>query len=226
MASSYPPALPHGPVREVLPGVHLVTGTMRFGMGFSIPRNMTILKSGDTLTLVNSVRLSPEGEAALDALGRVTDVVRLGGFHGMDDPYYKARYQPKMWAPGGLEGYDTFGEGHSPVGEGYAFQAINCAEAVLLAPGGLLITCDAFQNWTKPTFDGCSFLGRQFMRVAGFGPSFVGKFWLKRAGAGAERDLRHVAELPFERVIAGHGEPIQRDGQAELRRAISAAFQA
>ena len=58
---------------------------------------MTIVRQGDRLVLVNSVRLDEAGLAALDALGRVTGVMRLAGNHGMDDPFYKDRYAAKVW---------------------------------------------------------------------------------------------------------------------------------
>ena len=48
--------------------------------------------------LINSLRLDEEGLAKLDELGKVTDVIRLGGFHGSDDPFYKERYGATSWA--------------------------------------------------------------------------------------------------------------------------------
>ena len=46
-------------------------------------------------------RLDEAGLAALDALGKVTDVVRVAGNHGMDDPFYRERYEAKVWAVAG-----------------------------------------------------------------------------------------------------------------------------
>jgi len=93
-SSKFPPAQPHGALREVFPDVFFVTGTA--GLPGPLPvrfsRNMTVVRAGERLTLINSVRLSEEGLRALDALGKVTDVLRLAGFHGMDDPFYKDRY--------------------------------------------------------------------------------------------------------------------------------------
>ena len=63
--STFPKALPHGPIREVFPGIFFVTGGFGFGPGLRITRNMTILRQGGDLVVVNSVRLSPEGEAEL-----------------------------------------------------------------------------------------------------------------------------------------------------------------
>ena len=81
------PAQPHGPLREVFPGIHLVKGTMRMGAA-TLSRNMTVVRRGDDLVLVNSVRLDDQGLAELERLGKVTDVIRLAGGHGSDDPFY------------------------------------------------------------------------------------------------------------------------------------------
>ena len=48
-----------------------------------------VLKQNDSLSVVNSLRMDDAGLAALDALGKVEHVIRLAGFHGMDDPFYK-----------------------------------------------------------------------------------------------------------------------------------------
>ena len=95
----FPPALPHGALTEVFQNVFVVTGSFRFGPGLTITRNMTVVREGGELTIVNSVRLTPQGESELAKLGIVKHLVRLGAFHGADDPYYKNRYKPTLWAP-------------------------------------------------------------------------------------------------------------------------------
>jgi hypothetical protein len=95
------PALPHGPITEAFPDVFVVRGTFGFAPGLSIPRSMMVIRQGDELTLVNSIRLSAEGEAALEALGRVAHVVRIGAFHDADDPWMMHRFRPALWAPPG-----------------------------------------------------------------------------------------------------------------------------
>ena len=99
--SDFPAAMPHGPITEVFPDVFFVTGTMRgefFGTMWQFSRNMTIVRDGRDLTLVNSVRLSPDGLAQLDKLGTVKNVVRLGDMHGLDDAFYVDRYRATFWA--------------------------------------------------------------------------------------------------------------------------------
>ena len=46
--------------------------------------------------MINSVRLDDAGLAALDKLGKVTDVIRIAANHGMDDPFYAERYGAKV----------------------------------------------------------------------------------------------------------------------------------
>ena len=75
----FPPAAPHGPLVEVFPDLFLVTGTMKLPgvMPVRFSRNMTVVREGERLVLVNTVRLDEAGLAALDKLGKVTDVVRI-----------------------------------------------------------------------------------------------------------------------------------------------------
>lgn len=67
-------------------------------------RAMTVIRSPSdgTLTVVNSMRLSEDGHAALEALGAVRRVIRIGGFHGRDDGYYRERYGAQIYAVEGM----------------------------------------------------------------------------------------------------------------------------
>src|SRR4051812_14909963 len=97
----FPAAMPHGPIEEVFPNVFFVTGTMRgpfFESVWQFSRNMVVVREGDRLTLVNAVRLGEEGLAALDALGKVVNVVKIGSMHGVDDAFYVDRYRATYWA--------------------------------------------------------------------------------------------------------------------------------
>ena len=86
----FPPALSHGSIQEVFPDVFFISGAMETvlqDIDWRFSRNMTVVRDGERLIIVNSVRLSDEGLAALEKLGQVTDVVRLGSLHGRDDPF-------------------------------------------------------------------------------------------------------------------------------------------
>jgi hypothetical protein len=221
---------PHSPIEEVFPDVFLVEGGFRFAPGMSISRNMTIVRQGTELTLVNSVRLSKEREAELEKLGKVTHLVRIGEFHGADDPYYVDRYAPTLWAPPGMKhasGLATKEElkgTSSPIAgsEVFRFEKGEGIEVALVMKNGALVTCDAYQNWT--TFDGCSFLGRQMMRTMGFQPLHIGAPWLKRMGQGVRHDFDRLLERPFQHLVPGHGTVVRETAKDGLRVAMGKRF--
>lgn len=100
-------------------------------------------------------------------------------------------------------------------------------------PGGLggyvgdtLLTCDSFQNWTPEDFDHCSWIGKIFMRRAGFRPALIGPFWLKRMGPGVEPDLRRVGEWSFKNAISGHGAPLMGTARAAFLEEVDRSFRA
>src|SRR5262249_39780136 len=63
-----PPALTNGPLEEVFPGVFFVTGMMKARLmdaDWQFSRNMTVVRDGNALTLINTVRLDDAGLASL-----------------------------------------------------------------------------------------------------------------------------------------------------------------
>lgn len=236
----FPAAMPHGALREVLPGIHFVTGTV--AMPGPIPvrfsRNMTVVREGERLIVINSVRLDEAGLAQLDALGRVTDVVRLAANHGMDDPFYKDRYGAKVWAVKGQRytaGFDTSSAktyftadaeidaaSELPLPDARLYViASNPPEGLLLLErhGRVAIAGDCLQNWEKADAY-FSFLGRHVMGAMGFlAPHNVGPGWLKQ-GKPPKPDLRGILELGFTNVIPSHGEPVLGDALTRYRPAI------
>jgi hypothetical protein len=187
MPRAFPPALPHGPIREVLPDTFFVTGSVGMPGPLTVrfSRNMTVLRDGDRLVLVNTVRLDDAGLAALDALGRVTDVVRLAGFHGMDDPFYADRYGAKVWAVRGqryTEGWgsttETYFTPHAEMDAGTDLPVAGARlhvfggsrpEALLIVDraGGVAIAGDRLQHWHAPD-EFFNWPGRVMMRQPGF----------------------------------------------------------
>jgi hypothetical protein len=235
----FPPALPHGELREVLPDTFLVTGTVQLPgpMPVRFSRNMTVVRDGERLVLVNSVRLDEAGLAALDRLGKVTDVVRLAGFHGMDDPFYKERYGAKVWALRGQRYTSGFAPGGEPYFtpdvemdaktalplEGARLYVIDATpvEGVLLVDrsGGIAITGDCLQHWHQPDAY-FSWMARIMMRMMGFiRPYNVGPAWLKQARP-PRAQLRGILDLPFASVLPSHGAPVVGDAREHYRPAI------
>ncbi len=230
--TDFPAAMPHGPLVEVFPDVFMVTGGFRFAPGVTISRNMTVLRHRGELTFINSVRLSDAGEAEIEKLGRPKHLLRIGAFHGADDPWFMKRFGTTLWAPpgmrhsGDLKTGEELREGNVPVADMgvFTFAAGRRPEVALRLDieGGVLVTCDAYQNWTH--FDDCSLLGRLMMRAMGFGPTLIGGPWAKQMGPGVRADFTRLTELPFRHLIPGHGTVLREEAKPGLTTAIQNRF--
>ncbi|HWZ89117.1 MAG TPA: hypothetical protein VNW92_09715 [Polyangiaceae bacterium] len=242
----FPAALPHGKLCSILPEVFFVTGTIGFRAPFPMrfSRNMTVIREGRRLVLLNSVRLSEAGLAQLDQLGRVSDVIRLAGFHGADDAFYKDRYGAKVWAVKGQRytagfKHDAAETHFEPDAEIDASTTLPLAAAsvylfgtrppeallVLAREGGLVVSGDCLQHWAEvdPYFN---WFGAFMMKRLGFiKPHNVGPAWLKQAKPSAS-ELRGVLDLEFEHVLPAHGSPVLGDAKARYRPAIERAISA
>jgi len=235
----HPDVLPHGELREVFPNIYLVTGSMKMaGRPLTFSRNMTVIRENSELTLLNSVRLDEHGLGQLEKLGKVTNVIRLAGFHGYDDAFYKEKYNATAYAIEGqsyVEGFDLqaapyfepdvwLNAGDELPVEGarlYTFNSCKVPEAVLvlLREGGILVSGDALQNWHKPDVF-FNFMARIMMRFAGFvRPCQVGPGWFKFARPAAS-DLRGLLDLRFDHVLPAHGEPVIGDAATRYRASI------
>jgi hypothetical protein len=234
----FPPAFPHGPIVEVFPNVFTVSGSARFAPLISITRNMTIVREGSALTLISAVRLSPEGEAELSRLGEVKHLVKIGFFHGMDDPYYMDRYHPTLWAPPGAKHRGELTTDRElrpgdalPLSDGSLFAFENGTKPetaiVLEREGGILLSCDSVQNWVN--FEGCSRLGGLMMRAMGFlGPAKIGPGWRSAAerkkGPTFEGDFERLLQLRWKHLLSAHGVPLRDTAHADLRRMVAATY--
>lgn len=230
MNTNFPRALPHDPIEEVFPDLFRVQGRFDMQPGVRITRNMIIVREGRELTLLNSVRLSPEGEEALATLGEVKHLVKLGAFHGMDDPYYVHRYRPTLWAfprarhPEGLVTDATLEEGGAlPFGGAslFVFRNARFPEGAILweRQGGVLLTCDAVQNLVD--MRGSSLLARVvatlggFKRAAGIGPPWR-RAMQQPGGPPLVADFQRLLTLPFQHALTGHGPPLKDTAHRDL----------
>lgn len=236
----HPPARKHGALAEVLPDLFFVTGTVQMPgpLPVRFSRNMTVVRRGERLVLVNSVRLDDAGLAALDKLGKVTDVIRLAANHGMDDPFYAERYGAKVWAVKGQRytaGFDTsrpdtyFTPHHeldattAPPIEGAKLVVLDSTppEGMLLLAehGGVMISGDCLQNWAAPDAY-FSWLGKVVLKRMGFiRPHNIGPGWLKQ-GKPPKDQLRAILDHRFANVLPSHGTPVIGDAVACYRPAI------
>lgn len=235
MDTNYAALMPHGPIEPLFDDVWTVVGTVDMGPLLRITRTMCVLGDGDALTLVNAVRLSPEGEAALAKLGVVKHVVRLG-LHGMDDAWYVDHHGAELWALPGVQharGKQTSQElsrDHLPMDDLQLFrfeQTVDPEAALLLTRhGGLLMTCDSVQNWT--TTAGCSLAAKAVTRAMGFmKPAQIGPPWRKRMtppGGSLRSDFERLAALDFKHLVGGHGTPLVDEANVKLHETIDRVF--
>lgn len=227
--SDFTPVMPHGDILQVFDDVFFVTGTTRpkfMDLDWQFSRNMTIVRDAGNLTLINSVRLEEAGLAALDALGSVVNVVRLGAFHGIDDRFYVDRYGPKLWAlpgmthDGGLTtGAELIVGGTMPCADAslFVFETANQPEGILHLDraGGILVSCDSLQNWAEADefFDAAS---AARMRDAGFfHPANIGPGW-RQACSPVAADFVRLKELSFRHLLSAHGTPLIDTAHADL----------
>ncbi|WP_437327007.1 hypothetical protein [Sorangium sp. So ce381] len=233
----YSPAWPHGEVQDAFPEVFYVVGTNRThhaGIDLQTSRTMTVLRQNRELTLVNTVRLTEEGLRQLDALGQVRHIVRLGAFHGRDDPFYRDRYGATLWALPEAVAADgrpadraLAAGGPFPVHGGivFVFTTARFPEAAVLLPreGGILITCDAVQNWSHvdPFFS--EETGALFVAQGLIGVANIPATW-REACAPDISDFRRLADLPFHHLISAHGEPLRDDAKRLLQVRMDEVF--
>lgn len=233
MSQTFPPSTFHGPIKEVFPDVFYVQGTVKMGPAVQITRSMVIIRENGELSLINAIRLGSEGEAELEKLGQVKHLLKIGS-HGMDNPYYIDKYQPKVWSRKevGL-GYepDVMIEenGELPFGNATVFKFQNATSPefpILLGrEGGVLITCDSVQNWSKKDLKIGSFIGGIVTRLLGFlGPAKIGPMWLKtvtpEAGPNLSFDFERLLALDFKHLLSGHGSPLLGDAKNTLEKQV------
>jgi hypothetical protein len=230
-------AYPHDPPVELVPDVFFVHGRMRMAPGMYISRNMVVARSGRELTLINPIRLTPEGEKALEQLGDVRHAVRLGPMHGVDDAYTIERYGCRFWCPGTDADYDT-PEPHTLLVEGgevpvpgarvFLFREAARPEACLLLEGGggLLVSCDSIQHWVSTS--NCSLLAKGVTHLMGFmHPANIGPPWKKfmtKKGGSLRPDFDRLLELPFDNLVGAHGQPLLGGAREALRATVDRVF--
>lgn len=232
----FPEQLPHGSFEEVLPDIFVVKGQIRIQAAdtHEFSRNMTVIRDGDALTLVNTLRLDDTGLAALDALGSVQHIVKLGAYHGRDDAFYLDRYSAELWAPEGMaysRGEVTNrtmrdgDEGPTSDASSFVFDTPRAPEAILhlLRHGGVLVTCDSFQSASGPDeyFNTVSAQSKQ--RLGFFGRPVIGPGWRNTAEP-KQADMERLLELSFKHMLTGHGEPILDDAHPLTSTVIESAF--
>ncbi len=216
--TEYAPAYPHDPPAAIGPDLFMVRGSIKMNPLVRITRNMAVVRHDGELTLINPIRLTPRGETQLRSLGGIRRIMRLGAFHGIDDPYYVDTFGAEFWSQPGGKAYPgpaidrELGPGHElpfPNAELFCFEGTVHPEAALLlkSDGGLLLTCDAIQHYGDYRHN--NLLARMMMPFIGFPKTtLVGPIWLKAMtppGGSLKREFERLLELEFDRLLGAHG---------------------
>jgi len=239
------PALAHGELGELFRDIWFVRGAVKVPMlmPMKFSRSMTILRNpgNSELTVVNSMRLHEQGLAKLEKLGKVAHVIRIAGFHGRDDGFYRERYGARVHALRGqiysrklgskispddayMEPDDWLDEGSPlPVPDARLklFKTANPPEGMLLLDrdGGILITGDSLQNTAQPD-EYVNLPARLMMKKMGFfKPCSVGPGWLQFAKP-TVAEVRSVLDLDFAHVLPAHGEAVVGGAKEKFRPAL------
>jgi hypothetical protein len=235
--SELAPALPHGDIQQVFADVFFVTGTMQtmlMGAHWHFSRNMTIVREGSSLTLINTVRLNDAGLAQLDALGTVENVVKIGALHGQDDAFYKERYGATVWAPAGMPHQNGVvtdkllapgGEMPFAGASVFVFEATKLPECIVRIDreGGILVACDALQNWVGPDAFFSEESRKMMTDMGFFQTANIGPVWMKVNEPQAQ-DFVRLRELSFRHVLCGHGVPLRDTAREAFQARFSQVF--
>ncbi len=231
------PIYPHDPIEEIQTDVFMVRGSIKLNALMKITRNMAIVHHQGELTLIDPIRLSAVEEEKLDALGVVKRIIRLGPLHTVDDAYYLERYGAELWAPGSPDdhsepkptvSFDASTEPPFPNAEFFCFEGLLKPEAALLLRrgNGLLITCDAIQNYGDYRHNNLP--ARLMMPLIGFRKTtIVGPIWLKTMtpeGASLEGEFRRLLELEFDQLLSAHGSLVESGAHKACERAVDRVF--
>ncbi len=234
---AYQAVCPHDSIEQIADEVFMVRGSVKLNPLLRISRNMAIVRHDGELTLINPLRLSGTELSRLDELGTVRHLVRMGAFHGQDDPFYMDRYQPRFWSQAGGTTYtepaidekiDDQTTLPFPDAKVRCFRGTKQPEAViLLARGkGLLLTTDGIQHYGDYSYNNLP--ARLLMPYIGFPrTTIIGPFWMKLMtpeGESLKAEFDEILELEFDSLLSAHGTFLETDAHEGVQKAVSSAY--
>lgn len=221
--------LPHGPLRELEPGLLTVTGQIPMPIG-NFPRRMTVIAlEGGKVALYSPIALEEEAMARIEALGEIAWLIVPSAAHRLDSRPFHKRYPDAriVTATGAREGVaeavpvDGTTADLGPTAELIPVAGAKQSEVAVLVrhEGGCsLVTNDVIGNVSRPQGIGAWIMSR----LTGFGPRaqvprLIRLNFIDDPKALANQ-LRQWAAMPgLCRLIPCHGEVIDNPA-AELSR--------
>ena len=213
---------------EVTEGVWIDPGPVSI-VGMPLATNITVLRLRDGLLLHSPIALTPERRAAVEALGPVTHLYAPNTFHHMWIGEWASAFpRARLSAPAGLAAKrpdlridrvhgvpdpDLDAVIHEVRIEGFRLE--ECA--LVYRPAGALVVADLVHNigrpphaWTRTYASAMGFYGKvalsRMLRWAAFAD--------RRA---ARRSVDALFEHDFDRLLVGHGAPLDAGGKDALR---------
>jgi hypothetical protein len=226
---------PHGPLRELAPGLWCVEGTYgRSPMG----RRMSVVAAGRGLLLHSAMRLRDEELARLDALGELRWILVPNRMHASDAPFFAERHPEARVLVPALERERLAGaslrvdgtveedwpEELAGVLDAHPIEGLRIGETALHhRPSGTLVVNDLCMNFRETDLRGL--LHRLLMKLNGvherLGPSLLLKLAFVRDREALARSLALVLQLDLRRVVPSHGSVFEGDAGAALREAFA-----
>ena len=220
--------LPHGKLEKLFENIWFMKGQVKMSMPpLKISKTMTVIKNPQTndLTIINAMPLDGKGLEQLKSLGNVKNTLRIGGYHGRDDNFYKEMFGCTVYALKGHVYAKDFKDACIETEKGY-FQAdilldeqselpipnaclkfiksSHPVEAILHInqDNGILITADALHNMPAPD-EFVGFGAKLVTKKMGFyKPYNVGPGWYKFATPSA-KEVNSILDWNFEHVLPG-----------------------
>lgn len=234
---TYAPCYPHDPIEPIADDLFVARGSIRLNALMRITRNMAIIRHGEELTLVDPIRLDGSGEAQLRGLGEVKRILRLGCYHGLDDPYYVDTFKAELWSQSGGTTYTTPAidrelaestELPFPDAELFCFKGTTQPESMLLLKkeSGILLACDAIQHYGDYRHNNLP--ARLLMPFIGFPKTtIIGPIWLKMMtpkGGSLKSEFERLLQWEFDGLLSAHGSYRPAGARSAVEAALKRSF--
>ena len=230
MKTNYTPQWEHGAITPIFPNIFFVMGTNKVhheGVDIQTSRNMIIVKNGEEITLINTVRLDEAHLKILESMGKVTHIVKIGSFHGRDDAFYIDRYKAKLWALKGMQhndgvkaDVDLLPNGKMPFPDSslFVFETTGQPEGIIHIEreGGILITCDSIKNWTYVDNYFSEQTGKDFVQQGLIKSANIDAVWVGAMHPKVKDFNRLLTSFKFKHLLSAHGEPLLNSAYAEI----------
>ena len=236
-SNKYSPVWPHSKIKEVFPNIFYVMGTnitKHNNVELQHSRNMIIIRDSGKLSLINSVRLNDQGLSALDSLGKVKNIIRIGAFHDRDDAFYLDRYNASLWALEGMQHQNNrladvllVPKGEMPLTDCslFIFDTSVHPEGILhiAKEGGILITCDSIKNWVAADQYFSTDSAKLYKKQGAFGVATISNVW-KEACKVQSLDFVRLKSLKFRHLLSAHGKPLLNSAYEAVTKIIQKEY--